>query len=90
MKKSTHKGLGKIAAALGVAGAVAAVGAAAYALSDKNRREKAMAMLDDAKNQGEKFLKSIGDVVETIREEAPEKVEELQKKFTEVKKALMK
>lgn len=91
MKKGKqHKVLGKIATAVGVAGVVAAVGAAVYALSDSKRRDKALKMLEDAKIHGENFLKSVGEVVNEIREEAPEKVADLQKRLAEAKKALTK
>lgn len=91
MKKGKrNKVLGKVATAVGVAGVVAAVGAAAYALSDSKRREKALKLLEDAKGHGEDFLKSVGEIVEQIREEAPEKVAELQKRLNEAKKALTK
>lgn len=89
-KGASKKGLGTVAKVAGVASVVAAIGAAAVVLSDKKRREKALAMLEDAKGQGEKFLKSIGDVVETIREEAPDKVAEIQKTLEATKKSLKK
>jgi len=91
MKKGiSHKGLGTVAKVAGVASVVAAIGAAVVVLSNQKRRERALMMLENAKGHGENFLKSVGEVLEHIREEAPEKVEELQKSFSNAQKSLRK
>lgn len=83
---------GKVAAAVGVASAVAAAGtAAAVILSDKKNRRRTVKFLRTAKNQGDQLMTKVNKVVEDLKTEAFEMRDGLMNnKSTVTKKAVTK